>query len=263
MRLPPLRRLSGIGSIAAIVALAPTPAHAAAADLALLFVSLRDMFLPLWLPAGTLVLVIAGITLMISQDESALMKARTAILGVVLGGVLIYLTPTLINALYQFNVLVVDTTPSLQFDIEGVGLVNWVTTLAVLAAVIVVIISVARAVISIGDEQSYTNARFSLLYAVFGLLVIGASFVIRDTFFFAGTPEPLIVFVFDKLLIVMGLATLVAMTIIIYAGIRMVANFGNEEFFTQAKALAIRAVVGLLVILFSYLLVRIVIGLFS
>lgn len=65
------------------------------------------------------------------------------------------------------------------------------------------------------------------------------------------------------MLIVLAIITTIAVAIIIYAGFRMVISFGNEEAFSSARSLAIRAAIGILIILISYTLVIIVATIFA
>ena len=61
----------------------------------------------------------------------------------------------------------------------------------------------------------------------------------------------------------MNLITTVAVGILVYAGLRMVISYGKEDEFTAAKSLAIRVVVGLIVVLLSYVMVFTVWKLFN
>ena len=54
-----------------------------------------------------------------------------------------------------------------------------------------------------------------------------------------------------------------AVCIVIYAGIRLILTLGTEEEFQKTKSLILRALLGLFVILVSYVIVRFVIVAFS
>lgn len=258
-----LKRILRPLAIAALTML-PDTLHAqtaGAVSLYNLLVSQSNSFMPLWTAAGSLVLVIAGFTLMISQDEGAISKAKTAIIAVVVGGAMIAISPTFIDALYHPGVIALPPF-SLAIELESLGFASWMAAIAATAGVIVVIVTVIRAVASFGDEDSYAKARSSLMYAAFGLLMIGAGIVIQNTFFGLRTPAPLIAFVFLKLSLVLIVIVLIAVAIIVYAGIWMIVNFGNEEYFTYGKSLLIRAIIGLCVVSASYALVNFVLNLF-
>ncbi len=254
------RFLSGF-SLALALLLVPVSAQATAADLVLVSETIRFLLLPLWVPAGVLVLTIAGITLVVSQDEGALEKARKAIIAVIAGGGIILLAPPLIAALYQTGGMTVNVATASVFEFESIGLSEWISTLAGIIGIFMIILAVLKAVGSFGDESSYTNARMSVLHVIIGLLIITANIIIRNVFFF-GTPNPLIIFVIAKLQFVMVIISTLAMVIIIYAGIRMVLNFGNEEYFNSAKSLIYRAIIGLFVVGFSYAMVTFVASFF-
>ncbi|HRH93987.1 MAG TPA: hypothetical protein PKV72_05665, partial [Candidatus Peribacteria bacterium] len=93
-------------------------------------------------------------------------------------------------------------------------------------------------------------------------IVMAASILIHDTVF-SGSPNPLIQLILAKVLIILAIITTIAVAILIYAGFRMVTNFGNEEVFNQAKGLIFRVIAGLVIILLSYVLVIFVANAFS
>jgi len=60
--------------------------------------------------------------------------------------------------------------------------------------------------------------------------------------------------------VVLGIAGLLAVTAVIYAGLLMIVNFGKEEQYSRAKGLVIRVGIGLVVILSSLAIVNLVIA---
>ena len=280
-----LRRLATLSALAVLV---PTQAHAltGGALISEQFASLITAFWPLWTTVAVLVIVIAGFTLMISHDENAIDKAKKTIIAVVIGGVI----TVVITAIGATNVIswVYDgtygrtfgTTFAPRFGLEAVGIANWITAMAAMVGILIIIITVVKAVASFGgDESAYGNTRTVILHVILGLILIGGAAIVNNVFFAIpaivtgpdgityaisdGNPNPVIVLVKNKITIVLGFMTLIAVAILVFAGFRMVTSFGREEEYTAAKSLAGRVVVGLLVILISYSLVAVVAKLFG
>lgn len=279
--------LQRLVTLAGLAVLVPTQAHAltGGALIAQQFANLVTAFWPLWTTVAVLVIVIAGFTLMISHDENAIDKAKTTIIAVVIGGVI----TVIITAVGATNVVswVYDgtygrtfgTTFAPRFGLEAVGIANWITAMAAMVGILIIIITVVKAVASFGgDESAYSQTRTVLLHVIFGLILIGGATLVNNVFFAipaivtgpdginygisGGNPNPIIALVRAKIGIVLGFMTLIAVAILVFAGFRMVTSFGREEEYTAAKSLAGRVVVGLLVILVSYSLVAIVARLF-
>lgn len=252
----------------------PISASAAGgADISTIFVNLITAFAPLWGFIAFVAIVIAGLTLMLSQDEGAIDKAKKTVVAVMIGGVitviflffpggpqgviLSFFSPVFSLGVNTFNF----SGTTIGLEAEGVS--GWLTGMAAMIGIVIVIIAVLRAVTSFGgDEAAYTNVRSAILQIIIGLMVISAAFIFKNVFFFTGEPSPLITFVTNKLLIVISFIATLAVGILVYAGFRMVSSFGREEDFTAARGLALRVFVGLLVIILSYVMVFIVRTLF-
>ncbi len=256
---------------AAFLALIPLPAFAAGgADIASIFVSVVTAFWPLWIVAAVLVLVVCGFILVTATDESKLERARGTIIAVVMGGIITtiiwVLGPTgSIGLLYNGTAgfIMTSSASADAIGLEAIGIADWIATIAVLLGILFVIIAAIRAVASFGDEAKYANARNAAIQAVIGLVVIAAAYVFKIVFYDVREPSPLIALFASKVAIVLGFINLIAVGIIVYAGFRMVISFGNDEAFSSAKSLAIRAALGILIILVSYALVIIVANIFA
>lgn len=254
---------------ALFLALAPLTAHAAGGDdISEGFFGLIVRFAPLWISAAVLVLVIAGFTLMVSQDEGRLDKAKKTIAAVMIGGIIIVIILSgprnFVSIMYNgIPGLLLINTGGYTIGYEAAGIANWLTAMAAMFGILMIIITVIRAVASFGDESSYQNTRMSMLHVLFGLIVIGAAYLFEVVFFADRTPNALIALIASKILVVLLVITTIAVFILIYVGIRMIASFGQEDQYTAAKSLAIRVLLGLLVILVSYTLVVVVALIFA
>ncbi len=250
------------------------------------FLSLITAFWPLWITAAILVLVIAGFTLMTSQDENSLQKAKTTLISVLIGGILttiIWVNPLgsggplgFIGIVYNgmAGSSIINTGDAIGFQV--IGIAEWLSAMAVMLGILFIIVAVLRAVASLGDEAAYTAARYSLLHVIIGVVLIAGTYLIQLALFGSETgpgvvvsgdlsiePNPLLGLIAAQLVIILHVITFIAVAILIYAGLRMIISFGREEDFTAAKSLALRVIVGLLVLIVSYSLVWIVATIFT
>lgn len=268
--------------IVALLAATPNVALAyGGADVQVMIISLFNVFWPLWITAGILVLVIAGFALMTTQDEGRLAKAKTTLIAVITGGILT--TIIIVMGPLNFVGIVYNGTPGFSMlntggviGLEAVGISQWLTAISVMMGVLFIIIGVLRAVASLGDEAAYTAARSQLLHVIVGVVLIAGAYLVQLAFFGSEDgpgqvvtgalniePNPLLGLISEKLLIILNIITLIAVGILIYAGLRMIVSFGREEDYNNAKALALRVVAGLFVLVLSYSLVFIVATIFT
>ncbi len=264
-------RLLAFGSLLSI----PLPAAAAGgADISVMMLNLVTSFAPLWAFAATLVVITAGFTLVVSEEEGALDKARKTIMAVIAGGIITTIIITIGPVQFVNNFFngatglgipgtVLNTTPAGNLGIEAEGVAGWLTAIAAMMGLFIIIIAVIRAVTSFGgDEAAYTNVRNSLLQVVIGLIIIGAAFLLKQVFFVDHEPSALIALLTEKIEIVLKFILIIAVGVLIYAGLRMVTSFGREEDYSASKSLIVRVAVGILVILLAYSLVVIVARIF-
>jgi len=247
--------------------MSPLRAHASGTDISAMFVGVIDAFYPLLLSVAILVTVIAGLTLMLSQDEGAITKARTALGSVFFGGILATIILTLgatnfVGIMYNGFAGSVLINSGNAIGIEAAGVADWIATIAVLIGVLMIIIAATRAVLSFGDEGAYANVRTAILHVILGIILIGAAYTMKIIFFDTHRPIDLLKIFLIPLQIVLGIIGLIAVGILIYAGFRMIISFGREEDFSAAKSLAFRVVIGLIVLLVSFSLIAIITSIF-
>lgn len=263
MHTPLFRRL--VPTLAALTAaLLPMPAFAQAFLVTDLLYQVMYNLYPLAFMVGVLATVVIGLTLVSSSDESQLSKAKGALIALISGGVLIRLVPTIMGIFYS-QVLLHDIDPGSvnAVNTELIGIATWFEMFAVTIAVFVVIIAGFRAIASFGSEAANTAVRRSVLHAIAGILVLVFIGVIRTVLFNDRTPNGLIAEVFLRVTMVLGLIAVVMVGVIIFAGVLMVISAANEGNVDRAKGIIFRAIIGLIVVLFSVALVQIVVGVFA
>lgn len=228
-------------------------------------------FAPVWGFIAFITIVVAGLTLMLSENEGAIDKAKKTLIAVIIGGIIVVVilffagdARTLVLQFYNpvYNpgtTTITGTFNPNTLGLESEGVAQWLMGMAAMVGIVIIIIATLRAVTSFGgDEASYTAVRSSIVQVVIGLIVISAAYIFKAVFFTTKDPILIIAFVTQKMLIVLAIITTIAVGVLVYAGLRMVLSFGREDEYTAARSLAIRVVVGLLVIILSYALVFIV-----
>ncbi len=262
------RNHSLFGLLAVLLLIMPSMAHAIGGGEQIKGI-LDTLLITISTPAivigiGTLVVIVLGLRVMFSNDESGIEKARKGLGAVFVGIVLMLLATTLATLLYSGGL-----SSGGEITGEIVGLSDWIAGIAAVLGLLMIIVSALRAVISFGEEEAYGKVRTSVLYAVIGLIIIALDKTILVTAILSGSPGSsgssgtIIGFVVTQLNFLLGFVTLIALVVVIYAGIRLVANFGNEEVYAQSKGIILRAILGLLVISLSYVMAQFVVTLFS
>lgn len=240
----------------------PHTAHADGATINNILFTVLNSAAPLWVPVGILVVIIAGLTMLFTSNEDGLSKGRNTVMAVVIGGIIIMLAPVILSLIYQAPGTQINNVAP-QLNAEALGVVGWLSAMAGMLGILMVVVAAVRAVSGFGgDESAYAGVRNALINAVVGLIIIASAIVIHDSIF-QGVPNPLVQLVLSKVEIILGIITTIAVAMLVYAGFRMVANFGNEENFNQAKSLIFRVLAGIVVILLSYVLVYFVMDAFS
>ncbi|MEO8065891.1 MAG: MMCAP2_0565 family pilin-like conjugal transfer protein [Candidatus Doudnabacteria bacterium] len=164
----------------------------------------------------------------------------------------------------------------------GYKIIDTFTTFFAITALIMVVYSGFRMIIAQGNEEALTVAKGSLQWAISGLILAMFAFVIvsavgnylgvRDlTGSYTGNnpvQNPIAADSFLNLLYQMldgflGVTGFLAILMIIFGGFRYITSAGNEEQAASAKTTLQWSIIGLVVILLSYVLVRATITFFN
>ncbi len=219
---------------------------------------------------AVLLLVRSGIKLIYGQSEERFEEAKRAIANGLMAVVLVYLTSSLVNAFIRMGGSWDPTSGSAIFTTEMLGIVRWVQVLVAVLAVGMIVAAVFSAMLSIGSDDALSRIRRAVFGAAAGILILGIDVAFRATFGLAyyaipagPSPYPIIYRALLIISYILGFMALVAVCVVIYAGIMMILSLGNEDQFTKARSLILRALLGLFVILTSYVIVGFVIQAFS
>ncbi len=229
-----------------------------------------------WLIVGImtlLLLVRAGLKLIYGQSEERFEEAKRGIANGLMAVVLIALTSRMVSAFIRAGGSMSSgdaASGSSIFTTEMLGIVRWVQVLVAVLAIGMIIAAVFSAMFSMGSDDATSRIRRAVFGAAAGILILGIDVAFRMTFgleYFGvpgpTSPFPIIARALVVISFILGFLALIAVIIVIYAGIRIILSLGNEEEFKNMRSLIFRALIGLFVILVSYVIVRFVIVAFS
>lgn len=207
-----------------------------------------------------------GFDMLTSQDEGVLDKAKKTIAAVAAGLILAVLP---IERLVV-GFLSIGTDPeaaAIQPVTEVYGIIRWALVMVAVVAVTVIIVNGLRAVLKYGSDEGVALMRRTVLSVAAGILLIIFSYAIKAALgvpdfgdLGVARPGPVAQAIVDVVAKLLLFAALIAVVVIIYAGITMIVFFGNEEKFTAARSLIIRVIIGLVIIAVAYLIVHFVIA---
>ncbi len=221
-------------------------------------------------------IVIAGFNLIVRQSEESMGAARKTIVGVVVGVFLIFLSEQFVDAIYGGFSIDPGTVLADPINLEAgayiisnelMGIVRWAETLVAITAIGLMVAQAIVVLSSFGAEETIRKAYRSVFYTVIGLLLIvfdrtiAAIFGYSQLAAFPGAPDATIfvVEVFGFIRFLLGFVAIAAIGVVIYAGILMIAHFGQEEMVTKARTIIINGVIGLVLIVVSFVVVQTVI----
>jgi hypothetical protein len=225
---------------------------------------IRERALLLFIPIGVLIVVRAGIRLIISQDEDKLTKARRTIAATCVGIMMAYISNRLVNAFYTPGGTWTSgaaATGASILSTEIGGIIDWTLVLLAAVAILMIVATGVRAVAGFGKEDGAAELRRTVAGVVTGIGMIMISGAVKLTLGLnpdtspggSGMPNASVIILKGVRVVqqILQYMALVAVAIIIYAGLLMILNLGNEEQFNKGKTLIIRAMIGLVIILLS------------
>lgn len=249
-------------------------------DAGTIFSGIMKSLLPMVNGIAVVVIVIAGLLLIISQDENQIQTARRTVIAAIASLILINIAAQLRNIFAPGAIPIVSGAQGTALGFELQGIINFIEVPVAVIAVLMIIISGVRAILTVGTDQGITNLRRTVFSVVAGIILIGAKIILTEsivgdqtgTSVFVGpittaigltdAPDPvgIIATIVDAATIVVGFMALAAVVVIVIAGIFMVLNKGDQEVATRTRNLIIRVVVGLVIIAISLGLVKVVTG---
>lgn len=232
------------------------------------FVGIAQLFVsqarPMLFIVGALVITILGFRMIIGQEDESIDKAKTTIIAVLSGIMIAFLIEPFLAAFYGYAGESLNSPAGgagiLSTEIGGI--INWALTIAGILAVLMIIVSGLRAIVSPLNEEGLSNLRGTIVSVIFGLLLLIFRVGISLAFGASGQPDPnqIIAIIVRVLTFVLGFVALAAVIVIVYAGILLLLNYGREDEISKAKGIIARAVIGIIIILLSIGIIQFVIG---
>lgn len=213
--------------------------------------------------AATFIIVKAGLSLINSQADDKLAKAKreigTAIVAIVLG----YLSERFVEATYGGGTAIFNPAGSVAIlETEAAGIINFVLELVVIIGIIMIIYTAVKVVSSFGKDDGPAEIRKSVFGVVSGLVLLTSANAIQQAMSLNPngveqatgpvTAQPLATRVLEIISDVMSYLAILGVGMVIFAGIRMIVSIGNDDEYNNAKQLVFRVLMGLTIVLFAY-----------
>lgn len=207
------------------------------------------------------ILVRAAAKMIGSASEKKMEEGRTAVGAVIIGLILVNLTGALVTSFWS----TADSNLGNGAQIvrgEILGLVGWAQVVVVVLAVAMIVLSAFKVIASFGKEDAGDEMKKSVTGVVIGILLIVFDTAIASALGIGGSASPralitVVVMAVRNLMVYLGL---LAVIMIIYAGIMMIVTVGNDDQYGKSKGLVVRVLIGLVIIMFSYFIVSFISG---
>lgn len=225
----------------------------------------QDMFAILH-NAGRSLLTVISVAMLVraaakmigSISEEKMEEGRKSV-GATIGGIiLINLSYAFVSAFWGGGDQGV-TSNARQLTNEIHGLVEWAQVLVGILAVAMIVVSAFKGIASFGKDDAADDLKKSVTGAIVGILLVVFDGLLISTIGGNGgraSPQPLIGMI---IMVVSGLLkylALLAVCVIIYAGIMMIVRVGSDDQYDKSKSLIVRVLIGLVIVLFSYFIVN-------
>ncbi len=208
-------------------------------------------FLPFVNVIAVVTIVVSGLLSVIAQDENRIQATRKVVSGVLTAIVLINASAAIAIAVTdEFNYMngAGPGGGSGLFSAEVFGLLSWIEQPVMVLALLTIVITGIRAVMSFGSDDGLAKLRSTFIAVIFGVILIVVKIVVAQVIVVERQPEQLTeigINLVGNIILYMGL---IAVVMIAIAGMYMIVNIGNDEQYTKAKNLIGRVVIGLVVI---------------
>ncbi len=233
---------------------------------------LRDYLHKFLIPISIILIAWGGVQLIASRGkEEVYNEKKQMILSVALGFAIILLSVVAVDSIFFGSEgEILHENDSVEFASRGFtelqGIFNYLLTFAVAVAVGFVIFASIRLIMAGSDNQeALSTFRKQILFASIGMVILVSAQKIIDLFtnnrgFYSeagvgkttrelAVPEitGTIAFLIDWINFILGVIGVIAVISLIWAGIRLMLNFGiNDEATEEAKRIVVASIIGLI-----------------
>lgn len=210
-------------------------------------------------------LIISGYMYLTARgSDDQIEKAKKATQFTVMGIVILSTASIIVTTITQsINPTGFDSAPIVTLADHIVGILY---SVVMVITVLFLIISGFQFITARGDEEQIGKAKKSVMFSVIGLVIMNLAYLVVGAFFAPENGEivpridankmvEIIVQVSKVLLSVVGF---IAILLLIFNGFSYITSRGEEEQMNKAKSGIVAAIIGLVIIVFSYSLVSIV-----
>jgi hypothetical protein len=221
-------------------------------------------------PIAILLLVYGGVELYLAHgSEEEYKKTISQIAGIGTGFLLMFVAVNLVDWIFfgKSGEIFRGDADSTEFAKRGmqevVGIFDYLTIFAVILAIAFIVWNAITLIIAGGeDESQISDIKKKIIYSIVGIIIMVS---IKPMIAIISDADGGLVIpnIFGGISIVakwvnfiLGLIGVFAVIAIIYAGIRLVINFGDEEATSEAKKIMTAAIIGLLISFSAWTIVQ-------
>ena len=220
-------------------------------------------------PIAIVLIAYAGIELFVSRGkEEEFTKKKHQILGIAVGFGLMLLAVNLVDFVFfgQEGEILREGTDITKFALRGVsemrGIYQYLTSFVVVVAVAYLVITAFTMILAGGEnEAEITNAKKRIVYTLAGIAIIISIEPIVQIFTRGGqitmpSVNLTINFMMRWANFILSLLGIGAVVALIWAGLRLILHYGDEQATEEAKRIAKAAVIGLILAFSAWTIVN-------
>ena len=217
-------------------------------------------------------IVIAGIQIFLaSGDEEKIKTQKNAILYAIIGLIIMIVLEGVIYGVYGGSGVVNSITAHSGIGISPTidKLIYFLKSLIASLAIFMIILSGIKLITAQGNEESEKQQKTSIKWIIIGLIVIIINKVIIDNLYVnsienndkiaISSINNVIAFVGKWIQFGLGFVGIIAFLILIYGGINMIINYGDDDAISNSKNIIKNAIIGIIIIISSFAIVSTVI----
>jgi hypothetical protein len=212
--------------------------------------------------------IIAGYRLLVGggKIEEVATQEKTTIQWLILGFVVIALSDVAVNQIFfrdqgTFLQSEAQAKEAARFGAEQIkAVVNYFVAFIGSIAILAIVNSGIRIIISPGNAETVTNQRRVILWASLGLILINLADRLVFVFYNEGGTQGInvqagLVEIAGLANYLLGFLGIIAAASLIYAGILTIANFGNPEAVSKAKNVVRDVALGIIIAFSAYTII--------
>ena len=217
------------------------------------FVGVIVKFIPTINIIAAIIIVVGGLLLIVANEENDSTRLKNIVIGTIVGLLIINLATFIADAMIGWQGGGVNIIES-----EVDGFLNWMSYFVGLLVIASILATGIRAIGSLGSEDGIASMRQAIISLIIGVLFIVGRYQFRDAFVGNNTntisvnPSPIVDILAKMASAALTALFVIAVTIIIYLGLRLIFSLGNDEDLTKVRSMLVRMIIGLIIIAISY-----------